>query len=69
VPHYSFDTMINIVLACCILHNFLRGINNDQSLFKEVDHELMEEDIDMSHSQTREDDYRMRLHIRDTITN
>lgn len=39
-PHYGFETMRNIVLACCILRNFLRSIDNDESLLEEVDHEL-----------------------------
>jgi len=67
--HYSVDTMTDIILACCILHNFLRRVDNDDSLLEEVDHELMQGDIDSSHSQTREDDYRFGLQIRDTITN
>jgi len=33
--------MRNIVLACCILHNFFREVDNDQSLVDEVDCELM----------------------------
>ena len=36
-PHYDVDTMTKIVLACCILHNFLRVVNNDESLLEEVD--------------------------------
>jgi len=59
--------MTNIVLAYCILYKFLRGINNGRSLLKEVDCELVERDIDVSHSQNREDDYRFGSHIRDTI--
>jgi len=68
-PHYSVDTMIDIVLACCILHNFLHGVDNDDSLLEEVDCELMQGDINVSHSQTREDDYRLESQIRDTIAN
>jgi len=51
--------MTDIVLGCCILHNFLLGVDNDDSLLEEVDRELMQGDIDASHSQTREDDYRL----------
>jgi len=63
------DTMTDIVLACCILHNFLRGVDNDNSLLEEVYRELMQGNIDVSHSQTLEDDYRLRSQIRDTIVN
>ena len=68
-PHYSVDTMIDIVLACCILHNFLRGVHNDESLLEEVYRDLMQGDIEVSHSQTREDDYTLGSQIRDTIAN
>ncbi|XP_068486360.1 protein ALP1-like [Phaseolus vulgaris] len=44
-PHYDVDTMTKIVLACCIVHNFLRGIENDESLLEEVDNELLEQDV------------------------
>jgi len=68
-PHYFVDTMTDIVLACRILHNFLCGVDNDDCLLEEVDCELMQGDIDVSHSQTREDDYRLESQIRDTIEN
>ncbi|XP_068466119.1 protein ALP1-like [Phaseolus vulgaris] len=44
-PHYDVDTMTKKILACCILHNFLRGVDNDESLIEEVDHELFQEDV------------------------
>ncbi|KAL2325437.1 hypothetical protein Fmac_024495 [Flemingia macrophylla] len=68
-PHYSLDTMTNIVLACCILHNFLRGFDNDESLLAEVDRELMEEDVDTMSTQVREEDYREGSNLRDFIAN
>jgi len=40
-PHYDANTVPKIVLACCILHNFLCGVDNDESLIEEVDHELL----------------------------
>ena len=61
--------MTDIVLACCILHNFFHEVDNDESLLEEVDRDLMQWDIDVSHSQTREDDYMLRSQIRDTIEN
>ncbi|KAL2327743.1 hypothetical protein Fmac_021170 [Flemingia macrophylla] len=68
-PHYSFDTMTNIVLAYCIIHNFLRVFDNDESLLAEVDRELMEEDVDTMSTQGREEDYREGSNIRDSIAN
>ncbi|KAK7364679.1 hypothetical protein VNO80_13420 [Phaseolus coccineus] len=68
-PHYDVDTMTKIVLACCILHNFLRGVDNDDSLLQEVDNELLQEDVQPSTTDAREQDYRLGSHIRDTIAN
>lgn len=42
-PHYALDTMIDMVLACCILHNFLCDADNIESLIDKVDKELMEQ--------------------------
>jgi len=68
-PHYSLDTMTDIVLACCILHNFLRVVDNDQSYLDEVDRELMEQEGEPAVSQLRDDDYRLGSEIRDRISN
>ncbi|XP_047162616.1 protein ALP1-like [Vigna umbellata] len=67
-PHYGLETMTNIILACCILHNFLRGVDNDDSLLDEVDNELNErEHHNVSSSQVREEDHRIGSSIRDSI--
>ncbi|XP_068483377.1 uncharacterized protein [Phaseolus vulgaris] len=68
-PHYDVDTMTKIVLACCILHNFLRGIDNDESLLEELDNELLEQDVQSSTTHAREHDYRIGCDIRDVIAN
>lgn len=66
-PHYSFEIMIDIVLACCILHNFLMGVDIDESLIAEVDHELLQNDMDRSQTQQRDEDYRQGALLRDNI--
>ena len=68
-PHYDVDTMTKIVLACCILHNFLRGIDNDESMLEEVDNELLEQDVQPSTTHAREHDYGIGCDIRDAIAN
>jgi len=68
-PHYDVDTMTKIVLACCILHNFLRRVDNDESLLEEIDNELLQEDVQPSTTHAREHDYGLGCHIRDTIAN
>ncbi|KAG2400089.1 uncharacterized protein HKW66_Vig0100570 [Vigna angularis] len=67
-PHYELETMMNIILACCILHNFIRGVDRDDPFLNEVDNELNErEEQNVSSSQVREDDYRLGSTIRDAI--
>jgi len=66
-PHYVVDTMTNIVLACCILHNYLRGVDSDEALIDEVDRELIEEHMESNISQVREDDYRIGCNFRDDL--
>ena len=67
-PHYDLETMTEIILACCILHNFLRNVDHDDSLLAEVDNELTErEEHNVSSSQVREEDHRMGSSIRDAI--
>ena len=68
-PHYSLDIMTNIVCACCIIHNFLRVVDNDDSFIEEVDRDLLEQDLQVSAAQPCEDDYRIGSHIRDNIAN
>jgi len=68
-PHYSLDKMTKIILACCILHNFLRRVDNDQAILDEVDRELMEQDVEPSMSHSREDDYRLGSQITNRISN
>jgi len=40
-PLYSVCTQADIVLAACILHNYLMGVDPDRELIEEVDHELL----------------------------
>ena len=44
-PYYHVDTQANIVVAGCILHNYLMGIDPNEELIAEVDEELMREPI------------------------
>jgi len=40
-------SLTDSVLACCILHNFLCGLDNDDSLLEEFGRDLMQGDIDV----------------------
>ncbi|KAJ3685961.1 hypothetical protein LUZ61_015125 [Rhynchospora tenuis] len=39
-PHYNKETQKLIILACCILHNFLLDVDPDNEILAEVDREL-----------------------------
>ncbi|RVW93204.1 putative nuclease HARBI1 [Vitis vinifera] len=45
-PHYPVDTQSDIILACCILHNYLMGVDPDERLIAEVDRELFSEEAE-----------------------
>ncbi|XP_016490534.2 uncharacterized protein LOC107810288 [Nicotiana tabacum] len=40
-PSYGVDTQKLIIFACCVLHNYLRGVDPDDWLLAEVDAELV----------------------------
>lgn len=42
-PHYPVDTQSDIILACCILHNYLIGVDPYERLIAEVDREFFSE--------------------------
>ncbi|KAH7844630.1 hypothetical protein Vadar_030103 [Vaccinium darrowii] len=44
--HYSFRSQTEILLACCILHNFLMGVDPDDSILAEVDEELANAEVE-----------------------
>ena len=37
--------VIKIILTCCILHNYLMGVNPDERLIVEVNQEISNDDI------------------------
>ncbi|XP_059658630.1 uncharacterized protein LOC132304951 [Cornus florida] len=38
---YDVNTQVDIILACCIIHNYLMGMDPDESLINEVHQELL----------------------------
>jgi hypothetical protein len=66
-PFYSFEVMSDIVLACCILHNFLMGVDVDEALIAEVDRELPQHENERPHPHQRDEDYRQGTLIRDNV--
>ena len=40
-PTYFVNTQTGIILVCCIIHNYLMGVDLDERLIAEVDEELL----------------------------
>ena len=55
-PNYCVDTQNEIILACCILHNYLMGVDPDESLIVEVDEEVLHSYRECVAPTPREDD-------------
>jgi hypothetical protein len=57
---YPYETQVKIVMACCIIHNFIRKVNQPDELFELYEHGETEENVDHGdqqvRGQTREDD-------------
>ncbi|XP_038685894.1 protein ALP1-like [Tripterygium wilfordii] len=39
-PFWPFETQVDIVLASCIIHNYVMGVDSYDSIMQEVDHEM-----------------------------
>ncbi|CAI0550361.1 unnamed protein product, partial [Linum tenue] len=65
--HHDVNTRSEIVLACCILHNFLLMYDPDEDILREVDKELMENNVEEedSGSENREADAKTAEKIRE----
>ncbi|XP_074559887.1 uncharacterized protein LOC141815924 [Curcuma longa] len=69
-PHYELDIRTDIILACCILHNFLMGVDPDERLINEVDRELnANSNNEVSCNERQDNDWREGSMIRDNIAN
>ena len=68
-PNYYIDTQNEIILACYILHNYLMGVDPDESLIAEVDKEVFHSHHERVALTPREDDEDARQGdiIRDSI--
>ncbi|KAF2325381.1 hypothetical protein GH714_027289 [Hevea brasiliensis] len=59
-----------VVLACCIIHNFLMGVDPDENLIAEVDRELMHAEADHhvgTSGLVMDADYRIEVMLREQI--
>ncbi|XP_021860979.2 protein ALP1-like isoform X2 [Spinacia oleracea] len=43
-PFWPFKTQVDVVLACCVIHNYLRGVDPNDPIAREVDMEMNSQD-------------------------
>ena len=54
IPHFPYETQVKIVIACCILHNYVMQVNPDDRLinknveFDEGPSEILDEKVEFS---------------------
>lgn len=71
-PDYPIRTHICIIVACCILHNFLMGVDPNNRLVEEVDAELMNATIGSSAAiglgnERQDEEFRRGMLLRENI--
>lgn len=69
-PFYPYLTQVKLVLACCIIHNYLRGVMSNDPLLEEVDRDLFTQsfgEIDDIDATSRAEDAREGKSIRTYI--
>ena len=59
-PSYYVDTKNEFILSCCILHNYLMGVDPDESLIPEVDEEVLHSHCEHAAPTPRKDDEHAR---------
>lgn len=73
-PNYPWTTQADVVIACCIVHNHIRGVMLNDPLLEEVDRELREqqpfqENADGVEAFDRNNEGRLGKIIRTSIVN
>ncbi|KAK2666089.1 hypothetical protein Ddye_004663 [Dipteronia dyeriana] len=68
--HFPARTLTKIILACCILYNYLVGVDPDEQILREVDQELWNSEPQSEDIYSRgkdNEDARLGAAIRDEI--
>lgn len=50
---YPYKKQVQIVMACCIIHNFIRKVDRDDELFQLYEQEGIEGNVDTGDQQVR----------------
>ncbi|XP_021773980.1 protein ALP1-like [Chenopodium quinoa] len=52
-PFWSYETQVDVVIACCVIHNYLRGVDPNDAITREADLEVETHDIRKSLTQKK----------------
>ena len=64
--HYDIDTQVKIVIACVVLHNYLREYQSTDEIFMVYEHEnIVADDIDQQMAQSNNVGSSSRSHDRE----
>ncbi|XP_061364524.1 protein ANTAGONIST OF LIKE HETEROCHROMATIN PROTEIN 1-like [Gastrolobium bilobum] len=63
-PTYEIKTQNRIIIACCILHNYLMMVDPDEELVAEVDEEISEQSVSEQHGDIHIDEDEDEEHTR-----
>lgn len=66
-PTYSAETQSQIVLACCILHNYLMSVDPNEELIVQVDQELQNQDHEHVMESNEEDNEANAVYFRNCM--
>ena len=69
-PHYDVATVTEIVIVCCILHNYLMGVDPNEKLINKVDCDLLSQTREIEETYNRhndDEDVRQGVAIRNNI--
>lgn len=68
-PTYGIKTQNMIIIACCILHNYLMMVDPDEELVAEVDEEIDSQSVSQQHGHVLIDDDEEHTHLGENLRN
>lgn len=57
-PYWSFKTQVDVVLACCVIHNYIMGVDPVDSIMEEVNEDMWRDqnrEVGQSQMEVREE--------------
>lgn len=68
-PTYGIKTQNRIIIACCILHNYLMAVDPDEELIAEVDEEIGNQNAPQNNHGLGDDEEEEHTHLGENLRN